>query len=466
MSVANSKETVMIAKLQRRAFTLIEILIVLGIIVAVAAIFVPVVLNLSDRNQVPKAASILENALSISKARAVSERRPNGIRLIAAADRLRTTTGGQAFAWFDEIQYIEVPSDYVEHWVWGIADATSNVVQPFWSTSAPVTGPAAPSPGMQPMGLDVVSIASGPYSFLANTLVVDSNGSTNSSALSFPRSQCIFGPISILAGINEWIANSGSRYRSQRFQFNLSGNTPPTLLPGDRIEISGVGEIYTVLAVTLNNIDIAIAPSSRVFVPVIVLDRVIPTNIAVPVNGRPNYRVIRQPRAVPTLSSIKLPQDVVIDLTPTRGGAADLDTSNTIFMSGVSKGIGVSNIFGINPTAVAGEVAPTYVDIMFSPAGEIMPTSQRFRNGANLGAYDVGSSGLIAMWLHSRGDPNLWAARQATAAQGNADNQAIVAINARTGFIGSYPMTPLSISTDPLQYARLGKARISADTGQ
>ena len=50
------------------------------------------------------------------------------------------------------------------------------------------------------------------------------------------------------------------------------------------------------------------------------------------------------------------------------------------------------------------------------------------------------------------------------AAQGNADNQAIVAVNGRTGFIGSYPINKLT--TDPLANARIGKARISADTGQ
>lgn len=462
----------MIANTQRRAFTLIEILIVLGIIVAVAAIFVPVVLNLSERNQVPKAASLLENALSIAKARAVSEKRPSGIRLIAAADNLRTLTNGTAFAWYDEIQYVESPYDYSEHWVWGVVGSNpALVVQPFWAIFGD-SNPAAPSPGALPLGLDTVIINGGPYTFNA---LVDSGNTVAS--VTVPRQQCVFGPISTITGSNQWTSSTGINYKSQRLQFDFLSQTPRGVQQGDRIEIHGVGELFTVIAVSQQNQDISVAPSARVIVPIIVLDRAIPHDIAVPLNGRPNYRVIRQPRAVPSLPPVRLPQDVVIDVTPTRfpllgaGGDLNQPPPSTIFMSGVSLGIGTSEITGLtNPMPASGipEIAPPYIDIMFGPSGEVLPTSQTFGFTAPVrqARFSVGSSGLIAMWLHSRGDPNLWAARQATAAQGNADNQALVSINARTGFIGSYPMTPLSISTDPLLYVRTGKARISADTGQ
>ena len=451
---------------KRQAFTLVEILIVLGIIAAVAAIFVPVALNLTERNQVPKAASMLENAMALAKARAVAERRPNGIRLILSNPALRTTGGNAGFLWFDEIQYIEDPSSFVEHWLWGLADGSQVVQQPFWSTAAPVVGPAAPSPGALPLGIDAVTVATGPFNFAAGSLIVDSNGTTNSAAVPVNRNRCLFGPISIIVGVNQWTANSGTVYRSQRLQYNPAGITPFSIQPGDRIELNGVGEMYTIAAMSVTNVDIAVAPSARIIVPVFVLDRALSANVAVPVNGRPNYNLIRQARPVPAMKPVKLPQDVVIDLTPTRGGVQDLDTTNAFFMSGVSSGINVSPVFGLNPAAVAGEVGPTYVDILFSPSGEIIPTAQRFRTGGNTGSFSVGASGLVALWIHQRGDPNLWANRQATAAQGNADNQALVAVNARTGFIGSYPMTPLAISTDPLNYARTGKARTSADTGQ
>lgn len=463
---------------KRNGFTLVEILIVVGIIVLVSAIFVPVILNLTDRNQVPKGASLLESALSKAKSRAVAEKRANGIRLIAAQPGLRNTAAGLGFAWYDEIQYIEDPQDYAEHWVWGVTGNNAAVVQqPFWSI-APSTGPAAPSPGALPMGLTNVTVRPGPYNFNA---LVDS-GNTISPVV-FPREQCLFGPISIFVGMNQWNGNDPTPplFRSQRLQFDYHSQIPRGVQPGDSIEVSGVGELFTVLAVSVQNQDVSLAPSSRVFVPIIVVDRPIPQDIIVPLNGRPNYRVIRQPRVVPALEPVRLPRDVIIDLTPSRvpllGLGADVDNPGaSIFMSGVSTGVTFRNIAGVggisgltDPVTAPPLIAPPYIDIMFSPSGEVLPTSQAFSfTGPNrLAGFSVGASGLIALWVHQRGDPNLWAARQITAAQGNADNQALVAINTRTGFIGSYSINlkPGPSGVDPLYNARAGKERISADTG-
>jgi prepilin-type N-terminal cleavage/methylation domain-containing protein len=466
---------------RRSGFTLVEMLVVLGVIATVAAIFVPIVLNLTDRNQVSKGASMLENALSLAKARAIAEKKNCGIRLMLANANLRELASAinpkPAFAWYDEIQYIESPSDYVEHWVWGLAgNNVETVVQPFWSTVSPAAGPAAPSPGALPLGLDTVNVKAGPYTFNA---LVDTGTTVSSQTVA--RQNCLFGPISILSGANSWTSSTGVQYRSQRFAFDPLNQTPYLIQPGDRIEVTGVGELFTVVAVSSTNVDISLAPSTRVFVPIYVVDRALPQHIIVPLNGRPNYRVIRQPRTIPALAPMKLPQDVVIDLTPSRfgllGAGADLDTTGNAWMSNVSLGInlrtvtigattyrGISNL--TDPAAPTPLVAPMYVDILFSPSGEVLPTAQQFSlTGPNrLAGFNVGSSGLIALWLHSRGDPNLWAARQITAAQGNADNQAIVGINGRTGFIGSYPNN--RTTADPLANARIGKARLSADTGQ
>lgn len=451
----------------RPSFTLVEMLIVLFIIVAVAAIFIPVVLNLTDRNQVPKGASILENALHLAKARAVSEKRPNGIRIALTGANLRTLANGtSSFAWYDEIQYIEDPGDYVNAWVWGFSDAgVQTVTQPFWNSPTP-------SPGVTPAGVDDVTVAAAIPNFTAAT----ATGPQTITAASIPRSQLLFGPISpIVSGgdNNRWTGNSGNSRFTQRMAYNWYARIPVPVQPGDMVEISGVGELYQVVAVSLdqvagnNNTNVNISGNANpIRVPIIVLDRPLSRNIPPSLNGLPNFRIIRQPRAIPSLPPVKLPQDVVLDLTPSRIGfpaaGSDLDTSNSIYMSNVSSGVNVSAITGITTTN-PNLIAPDYIDIMFSPSGEMLPTSQIFRNGTAVGSFNVGSSGLIALWLHQRGDPNLWAARQQTAAQGNADNQALVAINARTGFIGSYPVNRQT--ADPLANARLGKARTSADTG-
>ena len=101
---------------------------------------------------------------------------------------------------------------------------------------------------------------------------------------------------------------------------------------------------------------------------------------------------------------------------------------------------------------------------MFSPSGELIPTAQQFGsvNGPFLGAFNTGPSDILAIWLHAYGDPNLWAARQPTAAQGNADNQALVAVHARTGMIGSYPVAVPTTYNDPLAFVRNGIGRKSS----
>ncbi|HQR41401.1 MAG TPA: prepilin-type N-terminal cleavage/methylation domain-containing protein [Gemmatales bacterium] len=457
-------------RVNRSGFTLVEILIVLGIIAAVAAIFVPVALNLTERNQVPKAASMLENALHLAKARAVAEKRPNGIRLLVANNSLRSLASGPAFAWYDAIEYIEDPGDYVNGWVWGLSTTGPQVVeQPFWTRATPI-------PGELPAGIDAVTVAANIPNFQAQTFA----GVQTITSAAVPRSQLLFGPISpIVSGgdNNQWVGNSGTARLTQRMAYNWYARTPVPVQPGDVVEITGVGELYQVVAVSIdqvggaNNTNVNISGNGNAIrVPILVLDRPLSRDVSPSLNSTPNFRIIRQPRAIPALSTVKLPQDVVIDLTLSRTAFlgnpnADLDTNNSFFMSGVSIGLGVTGITGIT-TATPNIAAPLYVDIMFSASGEMMPTAQVFRNGAVVGSFSVGASGLVALWIHQRGDPNLWANRQATAAQGNADNQAIVAVNARTGFIGSYPMTPLAISTDPLNYARIGKARTSADTGQ
>lgn len=500
----------MVLTRRRSAFTLVELLVVLGIIAGVAAMFIPIVLNMSDRNQVPKAASMVENSLSIAKSRAVSERRPCGIRLILANSALRNLTTGQGFAWYDQIQYIEVQGDYNQHWVWGFSNNTGPTVvsQPWFSRNPAITPPdiVVPSPYDLPVDYDDISVSAGPFTF---TALVDTAGTVGTKT-NIPRNKLLFGPISPLQpAANRWqgakALASGIFYRAQRFEFSFVDNINANIVanvstlaarvqPGDKVEINGVGELYTIVSVsaatgsggraTSFNVNVS-ATANAIPVPVIELDRPLTSDVMPSVNGRANYRIIRQPRVIEALPPVKLPQDVVIDFTNTRVAFfatppatsagpllgvrpnADIDSTGTISMSGISSGINTTLITGINQTAVANRVAPQFIDILFSPTGEILPTNQDFGNqtaGSVFGQFNVGSSGLIALWLHSRGDPNLWFQRQITAAQGNADNQAIVAINGRTGFIGSYPINKLT--ADPLANARIGKARISADTGQ
>lgn len=458
---------------KRNGFTLVEILIVVGIIVLVAAIFVPVILNLTDRNQVPKGASLLENALSIAKSKAVELKRPYGVRLLAAANNIRATASGSLMAWYNQLQYIEGPPEYNERWVWSsIGTSTSPVVLPFWNTRfADVTTiPAGYDTIVQP---NFPTVASLPSVNAATTAYFNTNYGPGYNY----RAHILFSPIVTSTG---WTGLSGNTHFSPATNFQYDDGSPNVVFGNDYIELLGTGQIYRILYARPGTIALPGTPTARV--ACLILDRPLENEVFTPLNGQSNFRIIRSPRVVPNIPTIDLPQDVIIDVNPSFlvGGVKNpTDASGSIFMSGVGNGnappsaigsgITTSEITGLTTTTPA-QAAPMFIDILFSPTGEIIPTSQTNGLVAPQGqnaTFSVGASGLIALWVHQRGDPNLWAARQITAAQGNADNQALVAINTRTGFIGSYPINlkPGPSGVDPLYNARAGKERISADTG-
>jgi len=482
-------------KTRRSGFTLMEILIVMGILVLVAGILVPVTLSLSERNQVPRAASMLENALQVAKSQAVATKRPSGVRLILAnVGNRRILSGTQPeFPWYDEIQFVQDPGDYVEAFLWGLAGPPlpRTVIQPFWSTSAPsVVGPATPYPGQPPLGTDTILVAGGPFSGFS---FLSDSGTTvtavpSASIPNIPRELMLFGPISKTPG-NDWVGLNtppGTTYRGQRLAFDYTSSTPYPVQVGDRIELNGTGELFRVVGVVTSNINVS-GNGNPINCPALILDRALPRDVMPPVNGRPNFRIIRQPRIIAGMQPVKLPQGVVIDMTGSRAAVAgaitppiDLDSSGAFFMSGVSSGIAVAPISGLTTATMAPRlVAPPYIDILFSPSGELIPTSQNFGNtnvvtpANQVSWFTSGASDLVALWLHSVGSPDLWAARQATAAQGQADNQALVTIHARTGAIGSFPMNltpqPLyagtNITTDPLYNVRISRGRTSGNTG-
>ncbi|MBL8821141.1 MAG: prepilin-type N-terminal cleavage/methylation domain-containing protein [Planctomycetia bacterium] len=468
----------------RNGFTLVEILIVVGIIVLVAAIFVPVILNLTDRNQVPKGASLLENALSIAKTKAVELKRPYGVRLLAAANNTRATASGSMMAWYNQLQFIENPPEYSERWVWTSVGESSTMFIPFWNTRfADPTSPPAGVDSINAPNLSV-SLPTIPAAIRNQLQLTFGGGPAPPNPVYNYRRHVLFSPIVTSTG---WFGNANINRFSAATNFQYNDGSPDLVFAGDYIELNGTGQIYKIIFVSTGTFLLPITPlpgnnAANARVHYLILDRPLPNEIVTPLNGQSNFRIVRSPRVVANIPTIDLPQDVVIDANPSFlvGGVKNpVDVSGNIFMSGVGNGnavpsaigsgITTSEITGLT-TVTAAQAAPMFIDILFSPTGEVLPTSQTNGLVAPQGqnaTFSVGASGLIALWVHQRGDPNLWAARQITAAQGNADNQALVAINTRTGFIGSYPinLTPGPSGVDPLYNARAGKVRISADTG-
>ncbi|MCI0456978.1 MAG: type II secretion system GspH family protein [Gemmataceae bacterium] len=87
----------------RRAFTLVELLVAMGILAFLAGLAVLIVANLDSWQRAPAGASQVQQALLIAKQRALRDRRPHGLRLIPDKSNPNIVR---------EFQYIEPPDDF------------------------------------------------------------------------------------------------------------------------------------------------------------------------------------------------------------------------------------------------------------------------------------------------------------------------------------------------------------------
>jgi prepilin-type N-terminal cleavage/methylation domain-containing protein len=452
----------------RRGFTLVEMLMVLGIIVLAVAILVPVSLSMTERNQVPRGATMVESALTVARSMAMSTKRPHGIRLVAAPDTIRSTTLNIRMAWYNEIQFIEDPGAYSRYWLWSsIGDTAAPIHVPYWST--PYADPMSP-----PAGIDAIPQ---PDMRILPSISAAAENEFIRMGIAYTRKHVVFGCFNNNPPI--WNGLSSFARNAHAVNYAFADGLPSFVQVGDSVEFSGVGEMFRIIFVGGRW---RLSPSNA-DACYLILDRPLPRDILIPVSGAPNYRIIRQPRLLPSRQAVKLPASVVIDANPTflgspgPGGARNpYDQSGTIFMSGVGNGnpfpsgtgtgLQTTEISGLTTTA-RGQVAPTFIDILFGASGEVLQTSQSGGLVGTGAGYAINPTlAYIPLWLHAVGSPDRWAERSMTASEGHADNQALVCINGSTGAIGSYPVAlPSPSNTDPLQFVRTGKGRISANTG-
>lgn len=95
----------------RPGFTLVELLVAMGIIVLLAAIAVAVVPEALSRDRTTDGATTVRQILTIAKARALRDNLPTGVRFLTGTDpgNLAKTDG----RWATEVQYVQQPPPLV-----------------------------------------------------------------------------------------------------------------------------------------------------------------------------------------------------------------------------------------------------------------------------------------------------------------------------------------------------------------
>lgn len=87
----------------RPGFTLIEMLVVLGIILLLASLTIAFLPNINDHERATQGALTVQNALATARHRALRDQTPRGVRLVADATITTAAT---------TLQYIEQPEDF------------------------------------------------------------------------------------------------------------------------------------------------------------------------------------------------------------------------------------------------------------------------------------------------------------------------------------------------------------------
>lgn len=434
------------AKSSRSGFTLVEIILVLGIVVLLASLLVPVTLRMQDRSNIPQGIKTLEQAIFEAKARAKYEKRPQGIRLLPMDNQRRQLANGTFVRWYDRIQFIEDPGPFSEGFIWA------------WVTD-PVPGPGTGAPQTKYMRMPLWQTGgSDTYAGAHPPTEVRQVDISYLSTIAAPaaRPNVVFGPFESVPSNAAGTTAIGGRKQVNPFSFGGPAGLQQFVEPGDFLEIKGIGQLYRITQIASSSqlppgLGNPLRPSR------LVLDRNLPFDIQPPLHGYPNYKIHRAPRVVPRKPIIPLPRECIIDLQPPAAatsaspnvfpGAADRDAAGALWIRGVSRGIPLSFL---PPAAQNAANTGVPIDLMFSPTGELVrPAGQ------------ANPEDIVYLWMHTYGNPDAWQSGNPTAAGGNVDNQALVVIYARTGQVASFPVNQVFAGPpgDPWLEAKRGRAQ-------
>jgi len=150
----------------RAAFTLVELIVVVTIILVLAGLAVAFIPNLGDRQREADGAAMLQGWLNIARTRALRDQAPRGLRLFPYNNQppntLLPTNPAQLPNIVIEAQYVDQPDDLFGATLGCTLTAPAGVTSPPWNTVAPVwtTVPAGNTVMLQ--GADLFNGFSGP----------------------------------------------------------------------------------------------------------------------------------------------------------------------------------------------------------------------------------------------------------------------------------------------------------------
>jgi prepilin-type N-terminal cleavage/methylation domain-containing protein len=311
----------------RAAYTLVELIVVVSVILVLAAVGASVGL-LARGKKTQRGTDVMQRALSIAKQRALREQVPTGVRLIPQG----TTSPDDHRV--SELVYVQQPDDW-----FGPNDTVTVDQQPFGSTMVPVA---------------------------------TFNTATGSA------------PTDFYGGFGR-VLTAAEQYPVQ---------------PRDYLELNGGLLVQIVDLYNPNNANTC----NR-----LILSHDPRANNTNPMTTR-NHRIIRQPRRLAGENSVKLPQDVVIEVPPPAGLPPPYTSQNLP-----------------KRTVTVNTVPTTFYEIVFSPSGGVV-------------GKGTTSNDIIMLWVSdtSRDNP----------LEGE---PLLVTVQIRTGMVGTSPVGP---PLNPFQFAR------------
>jgi prepilin-type N-terminal cleavage/methylation domain-containing protein len=338
---------------RQSAFTLIEMVIVVGIVVTLMTIALPITMRMQQRENVPQAARLLQGMLVGARNRALLDRRPTGVRLYDPNNDGLVT----------EVEYIQDWVPFQEGYVRSrlptdTPDFTSDQIETGTGGPTNPTGAPTVNPGV-PRGV-----------LLFFKLVKD------------PLSgNMIEAPTAVDADIGA--------------------------IPGTHfIELYGGGQLY--------RLDWRRHGISEARIG---LDRPLPHPVRRPVDGQSNYKLFRQPRPIAGESPVKLPEGAAIDLNARTGNPPTLSPPYW------HDGAFFTTRGGLSDPEMDGNNSNVVVSLVFSPAGPVTLLTRRN------GAFGPPTSDVDIIYYWVRGTRTT---------EGELDNQALVAVYARTGAVGIF----------------------------